>query len=90
MDIKPNCAGMLQAHIAKAVKELLAKHSDPNRVTPTLKKNIERAELNLRIFILKMIRSAREDGEKKTREDDFARVEAVEGTIFTGKKFTGR
>ena len=90
MDIKPNCAGLLQDHIARAIKELLSKDTNPSQVAPALRKNINRAELNLRIFVLKMIRSAQEDNENKTREDDFIKVKAAEGTIFTGKKVVGR
>ena len=90
MDIRPNCAGLLQDHIVRAVEELLAKHRDPDKVPPTLRKNIDSAELNVRIFILKMIRSAKQDKEDATREDDFKKVKAEEGTIFTGKKFAGR
>lgn len=90
MDIRPNCAGMLQDHIARAINELLIKNNNPEKISPALRKNVDHAELNLRIFILKMIRSAREDGEPKTREDDYRNAEREEGTIFTGKKFAGR
>src|SRR4051794_8996667 len=90
MDIQPNCSGLLQDHIAKAVKELLGKNTNPDNVSPALGKNIGVAELNLRIFILKMIRRAQKDNKSKTREDDFKAVEAEEGTIYTGKKFASR
>jgi hypothetical protein len=90
MDIQPNCSGLLQDHIAKAVKELLGNNTNPDNVSPALGKNIGVAELNLRIFILKMIRRARKDNKSKTREDDFKAAEKEEGTIFTGKKYAGR
>lgn len=89
MDIKPNCAGLLQDHIADAVTQLLINDPNPDPVTKDLEEDIDRAELNLRIFILKMIRSAQNDGEPKTRENDFIKVQGEEGTIFTGKKIVG-